>query len=109
NRTKTRIKLNKKKKALGVLIYLSGGSGRLELTNRIIKIGKSNTCDIVIKGFFVGKTMATIVKRPDGYYFSYYQGWIKPKINNRSITGSVKLKAHDKIKVGASVLEFYFK
>ncbi len=41
NRTKTRIKLNKKKRSLGVLIYLSGGTGKLELTNRIIKIGKS--------------------------------------------------------------------
>ncbi len=109
NRTKTRIRLNKKKKVLGVLIYLSGGSGKLELTNRIIKIGKSDASDILVKGFFVGKTMATIVKRPDGYYFSYYQGFIKPKINNRPITGSVKLKAHDKIKVGSSVLEFYFK
>jgi len=109
NRTKTRIQLNKKKKSLGVLIYLSGGTGKLELTNRIIKIGKSEACDIVVKGFFVGKTMATIVKRPDGYYFSYYQGFTKPKINNRPITGSVKLKAHDKIKVGPSVLEFYFK
>ncbi|MCK5542069.1 MAG: FHA domain-containing protein [Desulfobacterales bacterium] len=109
NRTKTRIRLNKKKKSLGVLIYLSGGKGRLELTNRIIKIGKSDACDIPVKGFFVGKTMATIVKRPDGYYFSYYQGFTKPKINNRPITGSVKLKAHDKIKVGPSVLEFYFK
>ena len=109
NRTKTRIRLNKKKKSLGVLIYLSGGTGKLELTNRIIKIGKSDACDIQINGFFIGKTMATIVKRPDGYYFSYYQGFIKPKINNRPITSSVKLKAHDKIKVGSSVLEFYFK
>ena len=109
NRTKTRIRLNKKKKSLGVLIYLSGGTGKLELTNRIIKIGKSEACDIIVKGFFIGKTMATIVKRPDGYYFSYYQGFTKPKINNRPVTGSVKLKAHDKIKVGPSVLEFYFK
>jgi len=109
NRTKTRIKLNKKKKSLGVLIYLSGGSGKIELTNRILKIGKSDACDIIVKGFFIGKTMATIVKRPDGYYFSYYQGFTKPKINNRPITGSVKLKGHDKIKVGPSVLEFYFK
>lgn len=109
NRTKTRIRLNKKKRSLGVLIYLSGGTGKLELTNRIIKIGKSDACDIIVRGFFVGKTMATIVKRPDGYYFSYYQGFTKPKINNRPITGSVKLKAHDKIKVGPAVLEFYFK
>ncbi|MCP3899023.1 MAG: FHA domain-containing protein [Desulfobacteraceae bacterium] len=109
NRTKTRIRLNKKKKSLGVLIFLSGGTGKLELTNRIIKIGKSDTCDIIVRGFFIGKTMATIVKRPDGYYFSYYQGFIKPKINNRPVTGSVKLKAHDKIKAGSAVLEFYFK
>ena len=109
NRTKTRIRINKKRKSLGVLIYLSGGTGKIELTNRIIKIGKSDACEISVKGFFIGKTMATIVKRPDGYYFSYYQGFIKPKINNRPITGSVKLRAHDKIKVGSSVLEFYFK
>ncbi len=109
NRTKTRIHVSKKKKSLGVLIYLSGGTGRIELTNRIIKIGKSEACDIVVNGFFVGKTMATIVRRPDGYYLSYYQGFTKPKINNRPVTGSVKLKAHDKIKVGPSVLEFYFK
>ena len=109
NRTKTRIKLNKKKKSLGVLIYLSGGKGKLELTNRILKIGKSDACDIVIKGFFIGKTMATIVKRPDGYYLSYYQGFSKPKVNNRPVSDTIKLKAHDKIKVGSSVLEFYFK
>jgi pSer/pThr/pTyr-binding forkhead associated (FHA) protein len=109
NRTKTRIKLNKKKKSLGVLIFLSGGTGKIELTNRILKIGKSDACDIVVKGFFIGKTMATIVKRPDGYYFSYYQGFIKPKVNNRSIASSIKLKGHDKIKAGSAVLEFYFK
>lgn len=109
NRTKTRIRINKKKKNIGVLIYLSGGKGRIELINKIIKIGKERSCDIIVKGFFVGKTMATIVKRPDGYYLSYYQGFIKPKVNNRPVKDTIKLKSHDKIKVGPSVLEFYFK
>ena len=89
-----------------VLTYLSGGDGEVMVTRKLIKVGKAENNDIVVKGFLVGATAATIAKRPAGYYLSYVGGMAKPKVNGAAVKESVQLKDYDKIEVGSVMLQF---
>ena len=82
-----------------VLSYLSGGEGEVELTKKLIKIGKDSTSDVVVSGLMVGQTAATISKRPNGYFLSYVGGMAKPKVNEAAVKESVKLNEFDTIEV----------
>ncbi len=89
--------------------FLSGGSGRMELNKSLVTIGTSNQCDIVIKGFFsflAGDPAATISKTPQHHYINAVVGWIRPKVNGRTIRGPVRLEKMDIIKVGSVVLKY---
>ena len=92
-----------------VLSYLSGGEGEVELTKKLIKIGKDSASDIVVSGLMVGHTAATISKRPNGYFLSYVGGMAKPKVNETAIKESVKLKEFDTIEIGSVKLQFVLK
>lgn len=94
---------------MGVLSYLSGGDGEIELTKKLTKIGKNPSSDIVVSGLTVGQTAATISKRPDGYYLSYVGGMSKPKVNNVTVKESVSLKQFDVIEIGSAKLQLVHK
>jgi len=94
---------------VGVLSFLSGGEGDIELTKKLTKLGKNASSDVVVKGFFVGQTAATISKRPDGYYLSYVGGFSKPKVNGQSVKDSVGLKQFDVIEIGSAKMQFIHK
>ena len=91
---------------VGVLSFLAGGDGEVELTKKITKIGKNASSDIVVKGFTVGQTSATISKRPDGYYLSYVSGISKPKVNGKAVKESVSLKQFDVLEIGSGKMQF---
>ena len=93
----------------GVLTYLNGGNGRIELTGKITKLGKDATSDIVVKGLFIGRTSVTISKRPDGFYLSYVGGLSKPKINEKTVKQSSVLNDLDVIDIGSTKLQFFYK
>ncbi len=93
--------------ASGYLAYLSGGQGKVELYNKLIKIGKAPTSEIVVKGFLVGWTAATISRRPDGYYLSYAGGFSKPRVNDQAVRKSVMLQDLDVIAIGSVKLQFF--
>jgi pSer/pThr/pTyr-binding forkhead associated (FHA) protein len=93
----------------GQLTYLAGGQGKLDLAGNLIKIGKDPTSEIVVKGWLVGWTAATISRRPDGYYLSYAGGLSKPKVNERRIKKSVLLQDLDVIDIGSVKLQFFMK
>lgn len=93
----------------GVLAYLNGGDGRIELTGKITKLGKHPTSDIVLKGLFIGRTSITISKRPDGFYLSYVGGLSKPKINENPVKQSSILNDLDVIDIGSTKLQFFYK
>jgi pSer/pThr/pTyr-binding forkhead associated (FHA) protein len=93
--------------AVGYLTFLSGGHGRLDLTSKLIKIGKDPESDVVVKGLLVASTAATISRRPDGYYLSYAGGWAKPKINDRIVRKSVMLRDMDVIAIGSVKVQFF--
>jgi pSer/pThr/pTyr-binding forkhead associated (FHA) protein len=90
----------------GVLTYLAGGSGQVNLTRKITTIGKDPTADIVVKGMLIDPTTATIKKEPDGCYLTYISGLTKPKVNEKSITESIRLKDLDIIEVGSVRLQY---
>lgn len=95
------------KEPVGMLSYLAGGEGEIKLVKKLTKIGKSDTCDIVIGGFMMGATAATISKRPQGYSLSYVGGMTKPKVNGETVKASVGLEDFDEIEVGSVKLQFY--
>lgn len=89
----------------GMLSFLAGGEGEVELTKKLTKIGKNASSDIVVSGLTVGQTAATISKRPDGYYLSYVGGMSKPKVNGESVKESVALKQFDVIEIGSAKMQ----
>lgn len=98
-----------KKEPVGVLSYLSGGEGEIELSKKLVKIGKKDSSDIVVSGLMVGQTSATISKRPNGYSLSYVEGMSKPKVNGASVKESIMLKEFDVIEIGSAKLQFVIK
>jgi len=89
----------KEKEAVGVLSFLAGDEGEIKLTKKLTKIGKSP------KGFMVGKTAATISKRPQGYSLSYVEGKA-PKVNGAAVKEMVNLKEFDVIEIGSVKMQF---
>ncbi|MCX8043543.1 MAG: FHA domain-containing protein [Desulfobacterota bacterium] len=98
-----------KREQAAVLSFLKGGDGEVPLTKKLVKIGKDETNDIVVGGFLVGKTAATISKRPTGYFLSYVEGLTKPKVNGKTVKETVQLKEFDRIEIGSATLEFILK
>jgi len=94
---------------LGMLSFLSGGEGEIELTKKLIKIGKNASSDIVVSGLTVGQTAATISKRPNGYHLSYVGGMTKPKVNGKPVKDSVMLVPFDVIEIGSLKMQFIHK
>ena len=90
----------------GVLTYLAGGSGQVNLTRKITTIGKDPTSDIVVKGMLIDPTAATIKKESDGCYLTYISGLTKPKVNDQPITESIRLKDLDIIEIGSVRLQY---
>jgi pSer/pThr/pTyr-binding forkhead associated (FHA) protein len=106
---KSRIQIRpspRKKEPVGVLRYLAGGSGEVDLARRYTTIGKHPTSDIVIRGLFVGQTAVTIKKQPDGFHLCFVGGITKPKVNQKAVKKSILLKDEDVIDIGSTRLQF---
>jgi hypothetical protein len=98
-----------KKEHIGVLSYLKGGEGEVSLVKKLVKLGKDSSNDIVISGFLMGATAATISRRPNGYVLSFVEGMTKPKVNGTVVKDSVVLREFDKIELGSVLLELIMK
>jgi len=98
-----------KKQANGLLSYLSGGDGEIELNKKLIKIGKDSSSDIVTSAFGIGQTAATISMRPNGYHLSYVSGLSKVKVNGEAVKDSTLLKEFDVIELGSLKMQFFCK
>lgn len=97
----------KKKPVRGYVTYLAGGEGTLALKQKVTKIGKDAACDIVVRGWKIGKTAATISRTRNGYYFSYLSGLAKPKVNDKNASKKpLKLNELDIIQIGPLKLQF---
>ena len=98
--------VKRKKEPLGILRYLAGGNGEIDLARRYTTIGKHPTSDVVIRGLFVGQTAITIKKQPDGFHLCYVGGLSKPKVNQKTVKKSILLKDEDIIIIGSAKLQF---
>ncbi len=97
----------KKKSIRGYVTFLAGGEGTLPLKHKVTKIGKEAGSDIQIKGWKIGNTAATISRTRDGYFFSYVNGWAKPRINDKKAAKKPqKLNELDIIQIGPLKLQF---
>ena len=94
-------------KPTGVISFLSGGEGEVPLAKKLMKIGKDSAADIVIGGFGVGQTAATISHRPNGYFLSYVGGLSRVKVNGSAVKESVMLREFDVIDIGSAKLQFF--
>ena len=93
---------------IGVIEAIDGSEiGEIELTKKLIKIGKADTSEIKLSGLFMPATVATISRRPSGYIITYTAG--KLKVNGEVVKESVQLKDFDTIEVGSYKLQFYEK
>ena len=102
------LKLDKRQR--GYLNYLTGGEGYVRLRSKITKIGTDTSCDIVVKGWTIGKTALTISRTDDGYILNYVGGMTKPKVNDRKIVKEAAiLKESDIIDIGAAKMQFVIK
>ncbi|MEA3435336.1 MAG: FHA domain-containing protein, partial [Thermodesulfobacteriota bacterium] len=93
----------------GFLSYLSGGDGEVQIAKNLLKIGKDPSCDIIASGLGVGRTAATISKRPTGLYLSFVGGISKIKVNSKVVKESVALKEFDIIELGSIKMQFFTK
>ena len=96
----------KKIDTISILSFLNGGSGKYKCRKSITKIGKHPDSDIVVKGFLVGRTSATISKRPDGFYLSYVGGVSRPKVNAKKAKRERFLYDNDIIEIGKTTMQF---
>ena len=90
----------------GVLTFVAGGSGQIELTRKITTIGKHPSSDLVLKGLLLDPTTATISMEADGYYFNYIGGFPRPKINDIAARKTTLLSDSDIIEIGPTRLQF---
>jgi len=93
---------------IGVIEAIDGSDiGEIELTKKLIKIGKADSSEIKLSGLFMPATVATISRRPSGYIIASTAG--KLKVNGEVIKENVQLKDFDTIEVGSYKLQFYEK
>ncbi len=87
----------------GILLFLQGGQGSLELDKGLVTIGRNNDADVVIRGIWsllYGAPAATINFTNGHYFLSYASGLLKPKVNGQTVKGTVQLENDDVIQVG---------
>jgi len=97
----------KRIKTIGILSFLDGVGGKYKCSQSITKIGKHPDSDVVVKGFWVGRTSATISRRPDGFYLSYAGGMSRPKVNKKKVKQEIILNDLDIIEIGSTKLQFF--
>ncbi len=91
---------------IAILRTIDGENKKYKCRSSILKIGKHRDSDIVVKGFGVGSTSATISKRADGFYLNYIGGMKRPKVNSKKVKHDKILHDNDIIQIGKTKLRF---
>jgi hypothetical protein len=94
----------------GVVSFIDhSGLGEIELTKKLIKIGKAENSEIRLSGLLIGSTAATISRRPAGYVISFKGGITRLKVNGKVVKDSVQLNEFDTVELGPYKFQFYQK
>mgnify|MGYP000654579420 CR=1 FL=1 len=86
---------------------MSGGKGTLTVSGNLFTLGRDPACDLVVRGWRVGRTAATLSRRPDGWYLSYVGGFSRPRVNGRTLRAPLRLADLDVIALGGVQLQFF--
>lgn len=95
----------------GKLTVIDGRPDSAEylLEKKVVTIGKSDTAEIKLKGFFAPKIAAVINRTGDGYFITPAAGEKKLLVNGRPLTGSCLLKPLDVVEVASLQMQFTLK
>lgn len=91
----------------GVLTFLSEEQEPVNIDTDPIVIGKDPQCDIVVKGWLIGKRVAQIYQKSGLFYLRPLETRSRMKINYRPIKSEVVLKEFDVIEIGSVTLQFH--
>ncbi|CAJ0790969.1 hypothetical protein LMG7141_02444 [Ralstonia condita] len=80
------------------------GSSEVRQIGQACTIGKDPGCDIVLKGFLIGKRHAQIINRDGRYYLEDEGGIASTLINGNPVTSYGPLTPSDKIEIGSYLL-----
>lgn len=88
------------------LVVLKGEANMKELAieRDVVTIGKADTCDLVVKGFFLDKIEATLTNKNGRFYISPYGGSVK--VNESKLEKERPLKVGDTFTVGKTLIAF---
>jgi len=96
---------------IGCLNIIEGSTEKTEyeLVKRLTIIGKTETAEVKLKGFFAPKVAALINRTKDGYFISSAESGKKIKVNGNSIEGRHQLKDGDMVEVASIKMQFNYK
>lgn len=72
-----------------------------------IKIGKGQSCDMVLSGMFIADSQCYIVKQEDGYKIVPQKSWANTFLNGKKIKGEQLLRKGDIIKIRSTKIRFH--
>ncbi|NGZ28568.1 MAG: FHA domain-containing protein, partial [Magnetococcales bacterium] len=86
---------------VGSLTVMEGDlpQNRYDLTSSATNIGKGDSAEIRLSGFFTPSVSMVVHRGDDGFYVSPMGGFFKPKLNGETITGKTKLKSGDVLSI----------
>jgi len=96
-------------KIQAMITFLDGSRDSFTINDPLITIGKASTCDIKVKGLFIGKASAEILQREETFYIKPSTEKSKVKLNYQSIKTETVLKDFDVIEVGSTKMQFHIK
>jgi pSer/pThr/pTyr-binding forkhead associated (FHA) protein len=96
---------------VGCLNIIEGSTDKTEydLIKRLTTIGKTETAEVKLKGFFAPKVAALINRTKDGYFISSAESGKKIKVNGDPIEGRYQLKDGDMVEVAGIKMQFNYK
>jgi len=88
------------------LVVLKGEANVKEfvIERDVVTIGKADTCDLVIKGFFLDKIEATLTQKDDKFHLLPMGGGVK--YNNQKLAKEQALKIGDTFSIGKTIVAF---
>jgi predicted component of type VI protein secretion system len=96
-------------KTQAMLTFLDGSRDSIAIDKQLITIGKENTCDVKIKGLFIGNASAELLQKDEAYYVKPATKKSKVKLNYKTIKTETVLKNFDVIEVGSKKMQFHIK
>ena len=72
-----------------------------------IKIGKDQSCDMILSGFLIADSQCYIVRHQEGFKIVPQRSWAKTFLNGTKIKGEQFLRKGDIIKIRSTKIRFY--